>query len=355
MDPDEDKDSNNSIPDAIDAVFHNASQTYEEFLNAFTTLSKEDVVEFQLQNSATVNGSDLFSSLVNGQTSTNSSKENESVHLTDVTKMKQEDSDDLQEEVLEEGTRAPSILMRTTESTGGAVLKVDNFVEDEGSHSESEDSINEDNSDTEVSYQPSCLHIAEPYAETSSEKTESHKQHVSSASTTREALDYDTSKHKESETDDTYLCIQETDTVVRTSTLNEEENKPLDSHFTNIDSSTSDNLDNKIHTSKHLELPLEENDDAEYFDIKPLPGEAEDIPISPKEHEITNKTLLDMSSIIGATPRDEQLVEENQITPQSDSDEVKPFTLDENFDYDNVVLTPKWGKDNHPPGWREGQ
>ena len=34
---------------------------------------------------------------------------------------------------------------------------------------------------------------------------------------------------------------------------------------------------------------------------------------------------------------------------QETTNEVQPFTLDENFDYDNVVLSAKWDSNHKPP------
>ncbi|XP_033119383.1 protein C11orf74 homolog [Anneissia japonica] len=88
-------------------------------------------------------------------------------------------------------------------------------------------------------------------------------------------------------------------------------------------------------------------------DTKPLPGEAddEDGNNTGSLHPAVNATQLDLSSRL-QQPLEE--FNENEKPDEVACDEVVPFSLDEDFDYNNVHLTPKWSGDTRPPGFANG-
>ncbi|KAL4224839.1 hypothetical protein ACF0H5_015535 [Mactra antiquata] len=85
----------------------------------------------------------------------------------------------------------------------------------------------------------------------------------------------------------------------------------------------------------------EKENDEDMFDVKNLvfPGQVEE---TSDEAVYENETLLDFK----ATYRDTDQTAD--VTSREDvcSDAIQPFKLDENFDYDNVVLTPKFSTDD---------
>ncbi|XP_069077919.1 intraflagellar transport-associated protein [Pleurodeles waltl] len=67
-----------------------------------------------------------------------------------------------------------------------------------------------------------------------------------------------------------------------------------------------------------------------------LPGEAED-EVKCYVPSITRRTQLQLRTL-------PETHRSNQKTEESTRDDVEPFCLDQNFDYDSVVLTPKYTK-----------
>ncbi|XP_071954765.1 intraflagellar transport-associated protein-like [Antedon mediterranea] len=92
---------------------------------------------------------------------------------------------------------------------------------------------------------------------------------------------------------------------------------------------------------KDSAVPLHQGDE------KLIPGEADEVDTS--LHPVTNATQLDLSSRLQSS-----LNQTNITDFEVTSDDVIAFTLDEEFDYNNVVLTPKWTGRDRPPGFVNG-
>ncbi|XP_022088381.1 uncharacterized protein LOC110978048 isoform X2 [Acanthaster planci] len=92
-------------------------------------------------------------------------------------------------------------------------------------------------------------------------------------------------------------------------------------------------------------------------EMRTLPGEAEEqeeVGVSSLSNDAVHQTELDMStrrSPEAVTPGDSP---PSEMGLEISSDEVQPFSLDTDFDYDNVSLTPKWDSNHGPPGWKPG-
>ncbi|XP_070560706.1 immunoglobulin A1 protease autotransporter-like [Ptychodera flava] len=316
-----DKEEDFRIPDALDALFRNTEQTYEEFLNSFTTLTAEDVAGFHLRNAERLNSATA---------QTQDTGTSTAVNLTDDDKIQTlQSSDDLQEEVLEEGTRAPTFLMRTPDTTGGTLLKVDNFVEDEGAVSSSEDS-DELNSDTDIPYQPSCL------GEGKQTRTDAEKVHGK------------TLNDNESKTSDSSAQEGEPINPVTGQRMSNQDNtrvlniSEMKTSETSVDTEavfgeetvdTEKSIDERKLELSNLENVTQVDSDTESHEVRPLPGEAEDIPPSPTQCQMTKQTLLEMAS----TSLRETSGQHAAITEEVSNDDVQPFSLHEDFDYDNVT------------------
>ncbi|XP_033645917.1 protein C11orf74 homolog [Asterias rubens] len=95
----------------------------------------------------------------------------------------------------------------------------------------------------------------------------------------------------------------------------------------------------------HLELQ-------EGHDMRTLPGEAEDEKdgrLSSLSDDAIHETRLKMSTKMN---QDVDNLEQSKVNLEISTDEVQPFSMDKDFDYDNVVLTPKWDSNHTPPGWK---
>ncbi|XP_038047694.1 uncharacterized protein LOC119721803 isoform X2 [Patiria miniata] len=92
-------------------------------------------------------------------------------------------------------------------------------------------------------------------------------------------------------------------------------------------------------------------------EMRTLPGEAEEEEdgqgVLSLSDDAVHRTELEMSTRCPeavATEDDPQ----SETRLEDSSDEVQPFSLDADFDYDNVALTPKWDSNHGPPGWKPG-
>ncbi|XP_050955822.1 intraflagellar transport-associated protein isoform X2 [Labeo rohita] len=88
----------------------------------------------------------------------------------------------------------------------------------------------------------------------------------------------------------------------------------------------------------YLEDSEAEEENAGTTATSTLPGEIEEDLIAVSSSSLCHRTLLEISSTF---------IDQNTHTPsaaenQDESEEVVPFHLDENFDYDNVVLSRKY-------------
>lgn len=100
-----------------------------------------------------------------------------------------------------------------------------------------------------------------------------------------------------------------------------------------LGSADGPNPDKPVKFDNFLEDSEDEEETTDATGTCPLPGEVEE-PIAASSSSLCHHTLLEMSS----TSTDQKTQTENQ----NKSDEVVPFHLDENFDYDTVVLTRKY-------------
>lgn len=267
--------------EALDEIFGKEEQSYEDFVQSFMYLNKDD-------NSGTKVPSPQGNphDLQNGASSHNKlAKLTVDDHHSLETKIQGTESDNIPEEVLRPGSTSVPFLMRTPESSGAKILQVDNFVEyaDEGSDDERSipnvDSLLED--DIFASgYSPSVVN---------SSNSSKHKgDRISTAKDIPSNVDLGIE-----------LCHEATKEVCYL---------PGDASI----------------------LPGEVDD----YEMNEQPDNTSEAVVSPKI------TQLQIATRINNCHR-----KNDQRTPSEegeDADEVQPFTLDTNFDYDNVILTPKF-------------
>ncbi|XP_013386800.1 uncharacterized protein C11orf74 homolog [Lingula anatina] len=194
---------------------------------------------------------------------------------------------DLDVEILEEGTQTPSIFTRQS-SDGTASVQLDNFVEDEGEEnlSDEEDgckAVWEDVTSEENTYQASFT------------PTDAKKEKVPSPVSTAE--------HSKQERMKASIEIHDN------------------------------------HTQDAIPFMPEDTGVALY------PGEVEEVQQSPREKDIRKISQLDFSTATGGPVVAENKESQGEKDLPTDPDEVQPFSLDEDFDYDNVVLTPKFSSE----------
>ncbi|RXN37356.1 C11orf74-like protein [Labeo rohita] len=96
--------------------------------------------------------------------------------------------------------------------------------------------------------------------------------------------------------------------------------------------------DRPVKFDNYLEDSEAEEENAGTTATSTLPGEIEEDLIAVSSSSLCHRTLLEISSTF---------IDQNTHTPsaaenQDESEEVVPFHLDENFDYDNVVLSRKY-------------
>lgn len=263
--------------EALDEIFGKEEQSYDEFVQSFMFLNKDDISGSKI-GSSQGNTHDLQ----NGASGHNKmAKRNVDDHNSMETKGQWTESDSIPEEVLGPGSTSVPFLMRTPESSGGKILQVDNFVECEDEESEDEESISNVDSVLEdgiftSGYSPSTV-------------------------TSSNSL-----KH-----------VEDTNSAAR--------DMPA-------------NVDLGIEATKEIcYLP---------GDASILPGEVDDSKMNEEQDNTSDGivspkiTQLQISTRINNCDR-----KNNQRSPSEeveDTDEVKPFTLDTDFDYDNVTLTPKF-------------
>ncbi|KAJ8023741.1 hypothetical protein HOLleu_36270 [Holothuria leucospilota] len=255
------------VPSAINMVLANPVQSYDEFVESFVYLKKEDVEDFipgsndypdSVQNNVDTGGQfgvRLPSEETGGQVETNL-----------VEKKRMEEEDVVETEVLAEGANSLT-TPRDRLPAEQKYVKVDNFVDQASSDEESDDPLLED----------ICQLL------------EDSKDPASKGLKLTKDLKEDVEKVTFSDNN-----IPETQGTVQ-------EKKGLSSN---------------------------------------IPGEAEDVVNQPGIVVKANETRLN----VGISNINQDVAQEAQ------TDEVQPFQLDPNFDYDNVKLTPKWGtKDRLPP------
>lgn len=258
---------------ALDALLASPEETYEQFVNGFTFLKPEDVA-------GNGNGVAAQSNAASGSNAGSNTQPQTVIQPSNA------NEDVIEEEVLEEGTKTPSILMRTSETTGGAHVQLDNFVDDEGS----ELSSNGSESDVDIES------ASEPYQSS--------------------VIDAENIQgHTTSDSDCDRIRYDSTGTPVSDDTI-----PPLD-----ITAADQNENPDQINPRDML-----------------YPGEIEEQNVS--TNAIKKVTHLDIST----TPREGYKREE---TPEEEEeniencDDVQPFTLDEHFDYDNVVLSQKFTRE----------
>lgn len=262
--------------DALDVLFSKQQQTYEEFLQGFTFLKKEDVTGYEAKSSQIIGQQDKKT----GDTIVKSLSSSESSSVTE--------NDTIPEEILGPGSATPSIVMRSADSSSKSFIQVDNFIdcEDDASDDEEEDSkmhdqgLLEDEIFYSSSYSPSVSSL-------------------SPASTSKSELTKDQTRHQR-------------------------ENLTAD-------------LDDKCPESKNVFFLSE--------GVSNLPGEVEDQETADEEDSGLKESMEPNIRQLQISTRlkGDNLINEHILNVGSEgTDEVQPFTLDTEFDYDNVALTPKF-------------
>ncbi|XP_044183994.1 uncharacterized protein LOC114956868 isoform X1 [Acropora millepora] len=275
--------------DALNQLFNKEQQTYDEFLQCFTFLTKEDVIKQKSHSPPIIvpqigekdkkKESDVAVSTMSTKESQPLKNENHFI-----------DGNDLPEEVLEPGSTSGSILMQGPRQpwTKQSMLQVDNFVD-----FEDETSDNEDRTRTEV-----------------------------------DAI-----------LEDDFLCGNYLPSVASKSL-----SKPTSNHNSSGCTKTEDLEDcNPDFSKEELEAKeicyLSEG-------VFNLPGEVDEWGShveqvhdhSAKESAKPNLRQLQISTRTNHSSQEG----DSHLMESQDADEVTTFQLDTEFDYDNVSLTPKY-------------
>ncbi|XP_061174918.1 uncharacterized protein LOC133184055 [Saccostrea echinata] len=327
-----------NMASALDQIMTIQEQSYDEFLDGFTYLNKDELKK-EVVN---LGKKKLEKPLTNKSKNNKEKGKNITKPLSeDKSKapLKANTDDELEEELLEEGERTS--IMSQKSPTGSDVtskLKFDNFVmdcmEDE---EEEEDSDGGQEGFMSGGYLASFS--AEGNAESSSKAiSEGNSKEKMLPVSDEEAEDIDNLLQDNSDksrvlnipskSENTDFPIKGADqgcfSVERTNSI-------LDS------SNPVSELDLQRECAQCSEqLSCEDRVGAPPSDSLLNPGEVEDLG-SPSAIKMKNKErILDFS----ATYRTEVLLTEESV--EECSSEVTAFCLDEDFDYDNVVLTPKF-------------
>lgn len=278
--------------DAIDEVFSKEQQSYDEFVQGFMFLTKDDVTGMTAQSSHSCHGDSITQ---NGITShdMNLKASDDVTHQNSLSqKSKETENDNVPEEVLGPGSTAVPILMRTAESSSGAVLQVDNFVD-------CEDEVSDDNDD---------------------DGEEEDK------------------KKLQSFLEDDFLSSNYSPSVLTIS--NSSKNQEVEESNTKDLGRKVDLDDESLKAAKELEICYLS------ADVSTLPGEVDDHETAEQKDNSCaceavispNIRQLQISTRINKCNKKNNNLSEEDVG----SDEVQPFTLDTDFDYDDVALTPKF-------------
>ncbi|KAK3593931.1 hypothetical protein CHS0354_011535 [Potamilus streckersoni] len=267
-----------STCDALESFVKKEEESYDGFMSGFLYLRKEDVVQWE--DKRRTKAADGTSEKLQKPTG---SQQNEEKHVDSLPADEQ-----LEQEVLNEGSTTSRLEERQVIKTGTKV-KFDNFVVNEEEEEEEEEDFktrNEGLSDllgNSTGYTASFDHFTDP----------------SNTILTRISDNSGTFHNKE---------------------LEESELRGPEEEFEIITEEYSTNFGPQGDTIN--------------------PGEVEDTNVDPTLQDLQNITQLDFA----ATYRTERFQHDADTQDQTEqcSNEVIPFTLDEDFDYDNVTLTPKY-------------
>lgn len=239
--------------EAIDNLMQKDEQTYDEFLNGFTYLNKDDVVK-DAQRKQLKKVMNAVQNSKEEKTETNITAESQPKDVS------QDDDSDIEEEVLEEGTKT-SRMSNASEVVTNSGVKFDNFVDTEELSDNDEDVVGG---------------------------------YVSSFGNTE---------------------------VPKSTAPGEADRTSDQENGVKMDEIDTDGLNSP---SKDLLNP----------------GEVEEVEDAPSVNELQIDRCLEFSAKL----KSDSVVDTVQNTEETETltDEVKPFSLDENFDYDNVILTPKF-------------
>ncbi|XP_062617656.1 midasin-like [Saccostrea cucullata] len=325
-----------NMASALDQIMTIQEQSYDEFLDGFTYLNKDELKKEMVNPGRKKLEKPLTSKTKNNK---NKGKEITKPLLEDKSKaiLKENTDDELEEELLEDGEKTS--IMSQKSPTGSDVtskLKFDNFVMDcmeneEGDSDEPEEDFMSGGylasfsaQDNKVSSSKACSegNSKENKLPVSDEETEDIDNLLQDNSDKSRVLNIPSKS-------------QNTDFPIKASDQGcvsiEKTNSLLDSN------NPVSELDLQRECAQCSEqLSSEDRVGAPPSDSLLNPGEVED-PGSPSAIQMENKErILDFS----ATYRTEVLLTEESV--EECSNEVTAFCLDEDFDYDNVVLTPKF-------------
>ncbi|KAL3841563.1 hypothetical protein ACJMK2_019686 [Sinanodonta woodiana] len=285
-----------STCDALESFVKKEEESYDGFMSSFLYLKKEDVVQWEnKKKTKSVDGSLEKIQKLTGL------KHDEEMNVCSLPA-----DDELEQEVLSEGSTTSRLEERQVVQTGTHV-KFDNFVVDEEEDEEVEDSKtgHKDLSDllgNSAGYTASFDHFTD------------EKNRI----ITRIGDDSVTFHNKELATQSS-LCDKEHSDLKKELELNDPE--------------------------KEFEITEEYST---YFGPQGdtvNPGEVEDTHGDPTLQDLQNITQLDFAATyrIEGVQHDPDTEDQNEpCSTQPCSNEVMPFTLDNDFDYDNVTLTPKY-------------
>ncbi|CAH1787982.1 unnamed protein product [Owenia fusiformis] len=276
---------------ALDIVGSKQEQSYDNFLKSFTYLHKDDITKQLIKTQEK-----MFHESLNGNAEehTNNTEEND-VEVEDI------DSDEMIETLNEVLPGAPStsgVMVRA--ETPGSIVKLDNFVQDESNHDSGEDVLDIDLGDDEAPYLPD----------------------FSDTNTTPRG-------------GTTILSPR-----IRDLSLSPPQSDPqfYDSAGVPI---IPEEPHNDLSESNDDELEIKIPDTVTNY-----PGEIETVQISPRACDIQRVRQLDFSTQSYKVDHSDPPQLNNTGTENSEvidvKNDVEAFSLDTDFDYDNVVLTPKY-------------
>ncbi|XP_048730733.1 uncharacterized protein LOC125647912 isoform X2 [Ostrea edulis] len=317
---------------ALDQIMTVQGQSYDEFLEGFTYLNKDELKKEMITPASKMRERPQLSKMKELEEKDESLTKSLAMNSSKSADEKEPNYDELEEELLEDGERTS--IMSQKSPTGSDVtsrLKFDNFVMDEISdHGESDDAEDFISGGYQASFCP----------ESSSESAiEGNSMEERTPDLDEQNVDIDNLLQDNSDKLQVRnIPVKFGKTGFQINSADHEGVRSSEKTVSLIDSNSSaSELDPQGECAQCSEqLSSEDRVRAPPSDTVLNPGEVED-PGSPKVIKVKDKErILDFS----ATYRTEVVVTEEST--EECSDEVAAFCLDEDFDYDNVVLTPKF-------------
>ncbi|XP_076113934.1 uncharacterized protein LOC143082235 [Mytilus galloprovincialis] len=295
---------NDTMTSAINKVLGQDTQSYDEFINGFQHITKETVNQpKKLKSTTKTLRTEDVERKQPSQTKSGRLQQNKAEQLQADKNTHIMSDDELEEEVLDSGTIATEMTFEDCSSR----VKLDNFIED-------------NMSDEEV---PGYI---ASFGQESNEKNEDLLPDIPDVNAGNRNYNSDCLTNMETKTahsNHTSENMKNDDSTEEPDLMSEivKEDKRLVS-----DSSENENTDENADV-------IEVGDKTSQMSL--YPGEAE------PESEVTGRNITSHTNLDFLVVKSRSHEQREQTCPDT-SDEVEPFSLDNDFDYDNVILTPKF-------------